>query len=246
MQLSNVAVSSSKKGHPEPLSTPSPYEQSPSYTAESQTPKMSSTMAQYQPSLGNISSSFKSMRIESLNPNLVPQYQTATPSGISLLLANRRAEPLSPGSREPGQSGSLESSQPRNEPIDLSASPQTPGPKSPSLSEETPLLAHNLVPQTSYSNAEAGLPELPSKSKFRTRLVSASRDLLVTCVYSLPAVLLGVLLNILDGVSCKLSREYLVITSLTTSIGSDGLIIFPTSGIFADIGGLGVSMFFVS
>jgi len=39
--------------------------------------------------------------------------------------------------------------------------------------------------------------------------------------------MLGMLLNILDGVSY-------------------GLIIFPTSGIFADLGGLGVSMFFVS
>ncbi|KAF9788413.1 sulfate transporter family-domain-containing protein [Thelephora terrestris] len=69
---------------------------------------------------------------------------------------------------------------------------------------------------------------------FRIQLSSASKtardrsgELLVTCVRSLPAVLLGVLLNILDGVSY-------------------GLIIFPTSGMFADLGGLGVSMFFVS
>lgn len=224
MQLSNVAVSSSKTSHPSPFPTPSPYEQSPSYSAESQTPKMPLTMAQHQSS-GNISSSFKSMRLEALNPNLIPRHQTATPSGLSLLLASRRMEPLSLGSREASLSGSLESSQPRGEPIDLSASPppvrtlsQTPGPGSPSpqLSEETPLLTHNLVPHITYSSAEAGLPEPPSKSKFRTKLVSVSRtactcsgDLLVTCVHSLPAVLLGVLLNILDGVSCKFFESIL-------------------------------------
>jgi SulP family sulfate permease len=91
-----------------------------------------------------------------------------------------------------------------------------------------------MVPNISYSNMEAGLSHPPSKSKFRIKLASASEtacarsgDLFVTCVRSLPAVLLGVLLNILDGVSY-------------------GLIIFPTSGIFAGLGGLGVSMFFVS
>jgi SulP family sulfate permease len=53
------------------------------------------------------------------------------------------------------------------------------------------------------------------------------KGILATSVRSVPAVLLGVLLNILDGISY-------------------GLIIFPTSGIFADLGGVGVSMFFVS
>ncbi|KAG1764436.1 sulfate transporter family-domain-containing protein [Suillus occidentalis] len=48
-----------------------------------------------------------------------------------------------------------------------------------------------------------------------------------TVFKSLPAVLLGTLLNILDGVSY-------------------GMIIFPESGVFAGLGGMGVSMFFVS
>jgi SulP family sulfate permease len=60
---------------------------------------------------------------------------------------------------------------------------------------------------------------------------AASKDnvegFLKTSVKSLPAVLLGTLLNILDGVSY-------------------GMIIFPAVGIFADLGGMGVSMFFVS
>ncbi|KZT66913.1 hypothetical protein DAEQUDRAFT_674125 [Daedalea quercina L-15889] len=55
----------------------------------------------------------------------------------------------------------------------------------------------------------------------------AVRDTTVTAVQSLPAVLLGTLLNILDGVSY-------------------GMIIFPAAGVFAGLGGTGVSMFFVS
>jgi len=221
MQLSNVAISS-KTSHLPPLPTPSPYEQSPSYGAESQTPRMSPTMSRHQPSPGNISSSFTSMRLETTNQNLT-QHQTPTPSGLSLLLANRRAELLSPSSREVGLSGSPESSlsfipQPRNEPIGFSISPppvrtisQTPEGPSPQLSEEASLLTHNVVHHISYSSVEAGLSHPPSKSTFKMRLVSASQtvrahseDLLVTCVRSLPAVLLGMLLNILDGVSCEL------------------------------------------
>lgn len=52
-------------------------------------------------------------------------------------------------------------------------------------------------------------------------------DLGRTCARSLPAVVLGGLLNVLDGVSY-------------------GMIIFPATGIFADKAGMGVSMFFVT
>jgi len=236
MQLSNVAVSSSKSTQPTPLPTPSPHEQSLSSGAESQTPRMPPTVSQYRSSPGNISSSFKSMRLETVSPNLIPQYQTTTPSGLSLLLANRRTELFGPGSREAGLPGSLESSlsptpQLRSEPIDLSASPPPihtlPNPEGPSpqLPEEAPLLAHNVVPNISYSSVEAGLSHPLSKSKFRIKLASASKtacarsgDLLATCIRSLPAVLLGVLLNILDGVSCKFFRVYPMTSSLTGSV----------------------------
>ncbi|TFK22839.1 hypothetical protein FA15DRAFT_671086 [Coprinopsis marcescibilis] len=50
---------------------------------------------------------------------------------------------------------------------------------------------------------------------------------LKTAVSSIPAILLGCLLNILDGVSY-------------------GMIIFPATGVFTDLGAMGVSMFFVS
>ncbi|KAI0065142.1 hypothetical protein BV25DRAFT_1799226 [Artomyces pyxidatus] len=46
-------------------------------------------------------------------------------------------------------------------------------------------------------------------------------------VQALPAVILGTLLNVLDGVSY-------------------GMIIFPAAGVFTDLGAMGVSMFFVS
>ena len=46
-------------------------------------------------------------------------------------------------------------------------------------------------------------------------------------VKSLPAVVLGTLLNILDGISY-------------------GMIAFPAAGVFTGLGGVGVSMFFVS
>ncbi|KAF7986828.1 hypothetical protein HWV62_12524 [Athelia sp. TMB] len=48
-----------------------------------------------------------------------------------------------------------------------------------------------------------------------------------TSLTSIPAVVLGTLLNILDGVSY-------------------GMIIFPAAGVFENLGGMGVSMFFVS
>jgi len=50
---------------------------------------------------------------------------------------------------------------------------------------------------------------------------------LLETLQAMPAVILGLLLNILDGVSY-------------------GMIIFPATGIFAGFGGTGVSMFFVT
>jgi len=240
MQLSNVAISSSKTSHPSPFPSPSPYEQSLSHGSEFQTPRMPLAMSQYQSAPGNLSSSFKSMRLETVGPNLVPQYQTTTPSGLSLLLATRRAELLRPSSREAGLPVSLDSQssltpQPRNEPVDLSASPPSThasprsfGPEGhPSqLSEDASLLTYNAIPNVSYSSIEAGLSHPPSKSDFRIRFASASEtllarseDLAVTCVRSLPAVLLGVLLNVLDGVSCEPSPEYPMTPPLTSGVG---------------------------
>ncbi|KAF7789143.1 hypothetical protein EIP86_000080 [Pleurotus ostreatoroseus] len=61
----------------------------------------------------------------------------------------------------------------------------------------------------------------------RSSSMAGCRDVAVTAVRSLPAVLLGTLLNILDGVSY-------------------GMISFPAAGVFVGLGGVGVSMFFVT
>jgi hypothetical protein len=69
------------------------------------------------------------------------------------------------------------------------------------------------------------------------------RHVVTTAVKSLPSVLLGSLLNILDGVSC----ESLQILRLSGSDNiADGMIIFPATGVFDDLGGMGVSIFFVT
>ncbi|KAL4066573.1 sulfate transporter family-domain-containing protein [Scleroderma citrinum] len=64
------------------------------------------------------------------------------------------------------------------------------------------------------------IPHLPS---IEERL----DGLAITVISSIPAVVLGALLNVLDGLSY-------------------GMIIFPASGVFASLGGMGVSIFFVS
>ena len=221
MQLSSVAISS-KTRNSSPLPTPSSHHQPPGYSAGSQTPRMAPAMSQYQSSSGNVSSSFRSVVLETVSPNLTPQYQTTTPSGLSLLLANRRAELLSPGHEEEDIPGSLGSSLPqtpqlRVERVDLVTSPppvrvsptRRPQGLSTRSSEDTPLLAQGVGPHVSYSSIEAGLSYLP-KSGLRTKLASASKivcarsgSLPVAIVCSLPAVLLGALLNILDGISCE-------------------------------------------
>ena len=220
MQLSNVAISS-KTSLPSPLPTPPPCGQPLSNGEGSQTPRMQPPMSHYQPSPGDISSSFKSVLLETASPNLTQQYQTTTPSGLSLLLASRRGEVLSPSSRGEALPNSLGLSLPltpqlRGERVDPTTSPpivHTPYPERPvpQLSEGAPLLTQRIAPTVSYSSMEAGLLHPPSKSGFGIKLGSVSKtvcthsgELLVTCVRSLPAVLLGLLLNVLDGVSCEL------------------------------------------
>lgn len=105
-----------------------------------------------------------------------------------------------------------------------------------SATENTPLLPppHGPVPAI---NGHASAPWKRSMSSKRfssfvhgfigeTHKIDP-QELVRTVLKSLPAVLLGTLLNILDGVSY-------------------GMIIFPAFGVFAGLGGMGVSMFFVS
>ena len=90
---------------------------------------------------------------------------------------------------------------------------------------------------------------LPHLGKLQDRLSKATRkeaklipQRLRTAAKAVPAVLLGCLLNILDGVSCKFSSLLLTWSHQL----ADGMIIFPSTGVFEGLGPMGVSMFFVS
>ncbi|KAH9943577.1 sulfate transporter family-domain-containing protein [Amylocystis lapponica] len=109
----------------------------------------------------------------------------------------------------------------------------------PELSESVPLLADLEAAHPSYRTVDSnqltacgkrvgnGVLAALKKRSWREYGVKTSREVAATALRSLPAVVLGTLLNILDGVSY-------------------GMIIFPASGVFANLGGSGVSMFFVS
>lgn len=137
-----------------------------------------------------------------------------------------------------------------------------------STSSETTSLLTPAHPVSSYYTTHSHLsrdPEIVKRGAFLQRVkavvtVQKARDITMVGVKSLPAVLLGTLLNILDGVSCEfflwpLGDGSFVIPHPITGIYSftesssfhpDGMIIFPATGVFAGLGPMGVSMFFVS
>ncbi|KAH9994309.1 sulfate transporter family-domain-containing protein [Russula compacta] len=81
-----------------------------------------------------------------------------------------------------------------------------------SLTEYTPLLP---------------LPSFQANHHTPQKWVSRTKSTIAKAAHALPAVILGLLLNTLDGISY-------------------GMIIFPATGVFVDLGTMGVSMFFVS
>jgi hypothetical protein len=106
----------------------------------------------------------------------------------------------------------------------------------PSVSETAPLLVsrrHHSIPVSYSINASPPAPPHFSNSKKSrwTRVSTLMRHFVLPSSHdvlnAIPAVVLGLLLNILDGISY-------------------GMIVFPASGVFAGFGGTGVSMFFVT
>ncbi|KZV98848.1 hypothetical protein EXIGLDRAFT_726747 [Exidia glandulosa HHB12029] len=96
---------------------------------------------------------------------------------------------------------------------DILSASDTPRPRSPEMvSERTPLLP-----------AHAPFDKDPNKSTVALFVVPALR----TAAAAVPAVFLGLLLNVLDGVSY-------------------GLIMFPPAAVFEGFGAIGVSMFFAT
>ncbi|KAF9039032.1 hypothetical protein BJ165DRAFT_362262 [Panaeolus papilionaceus] len=73
-------------------------------------------------------------------------------------------------------------------------------------------------------SVKGGVGFVKDRVKKEVKLAPAHAN---TAVKAIPAVLLGALLNVLDGISY-------------------GMIIFPATGVFAGLGPMGVSMFFVS
>ncbi|KAI0764173.1 sulfate transporter family-domain-containing protein [Trametes elegans] len=103
-----------------------------------------------------------------------------------------------------------------------------------SSDESAPLLADLEANHRTYHTNGAAGPEPVGKrgtkgvvKNVTIRIARGSGPLLKDAAKSIPAVILGTLLNILDGISY-------------------GMIIFPAAGVFNDLGGVGVSMFFVS
>ncbi|KAI0739439.1 sulfate transporter family-domain-containing protein [Daedaleopsis nitida] len=101
----------------------------------------------------------------------------------------------------------------------------------PSSDESVPLLADlEANHRTYHSNGDSRPEAIGKRSAVKNvglRIAKASGPFAKDVLRSIPAAILGTLLNILDGISY-------------------GMIIFPASGVFADLGGVGVSMFFVS
>jgi SulP family sulfate permease len=124
----------------------------------------------------------------------------------------------------------------------------------PPATEQTPLLAVDNPQRATISTKKASYANTLSwkarnlREDFHSAFtVNNAKHTLATGVQALPAVLLGSLLNILDGVSCESTAVgYVDNKMLMRRLTTDGMIIFPAAGVFADLGPMGVSMFFLS
>ncbi|CAK5278217.1 unnamed protein product [Mycena citricolor] len=139
--------------------------------------------------------------------SVTPTNQTTRPSALSLL------RPTHDTSTSPTPNDEVEFA--RNDPVPI-ATPRT------SLSPSPPRPEPNLEP-TEQTPLLASPPKVRNLKTWRSLVATTARQ----AVHAVPAVILGCLLNILDGVSY-------------------GMIIFPTTPPFGDLGPMGVSMFFVS
>jgi hypothetical protein len=220
--------------------------------------------SQYSPSTTNLSPSVSSHRIGSVTPRGTSHSSCVNPSGLSILLSRQHCDGTSPslvtvttGLEAP--TPHLPLPPPKKSVDEVTVCPSrsvsiTPRPASEqqNIPTETSVLlsdveaspryyteAHRPYSQLSKMTSKANLNKITNYVHF------SAKDLLTTLIRSLPAVILGVLLNILDGVSCMPFIKCFIL-QWHESWFLDGLIIFPTIGIFADLRGLGVSMFFVS
>lgn len=175
------------------------------------------------------------------------------PSGLSLLLAHEHEDAAAERSHESLITPTAE--RPYPSPIqvvvtDTSRQYESESPHQPS--ERSPLLDVEAV-ATPYTNGH-GSPDAVSKrtsrgvfSRWRgKRPIKHVGDVLTTSMHAVPAVILGTLLNILDGISCMYLSLGLELRMCLITEYTDGMITFPAAGVFTGLGGIGVSMFFVS
>lgn len=175
----------------------------------------------------DLASSMYSHEIGTATPRGAARSPTTNPSGLSILLSGQRAKPdgttassFTSGSKTPVPRQNVLSSQDNPEHLIVDLTPPRPKPtpvtRYPSerisgTTETSALLDDVETPGQFYTgNVNPQTP--PSKAKFSTKKVLSYvtfdvKDVVATSIRSLPAVVLGVLLNILDGVSCTCSNE---------------------------------------
>ncbi|OJT12151.1 hypothetical protein TRAPUB_11300 [Trametes pubescens] len=163
------------------------------------------------------------------------------PSGLSVLLARyderSRNTPATPIADSATPTPTLERPAYMGAPLSIVRESRSASPTSeePSHSNESvPLLSDLEAGHQSYHTNGHAQPEPVGKRGTRgavkdiaLRMSKGSGPVLKDGLKSIPAVILGTLLNILDGVSY-------------------GMLIFPAAGVFTGLGGAGVSMFFVT
>ncbi|KAF8530074.1 sulfate transporter family-domain-containing protein [Hysterangium stoloniferum] len=161
------------------------------------------------------------MRVSETSTPPREQPPSSAPSALSILISQSRAASRERDLIHPQDDVSVVEEQPAPPP---SSPPIVNGNGHPfSPSETTPLVHKPGVKPTDPVSFSATVAKHKS-SPWRDRIHLPSSH---TVIHAIPAVILGLLLNILDGVSY-------------------GMIVFPATGAFLGFGGTGVSMFFVT
>lgn len=229
MQLSNMEMSAqSFHSTPPSMSTPSDGA-SPFFS--SREPGISSVLSPSQPQSTRLSPTLSPPEVGSPAPRgSAARSPNHNPSALSILISSRRTEfdsmsPSSSTGKTPVPYTKIDQIQPavENTTVDLTLpSAAAPPPKLMSVNrrmsedyprevnESSPLLGDVEAPGRFYTssgepngNLSAQKPRFSMK-RFASHVELYAMHLLATSVRSLPAVILGVLLNILDGISCML------------------------------------------
>lgn len=176
------------------------------------------------------------MRLE--NSLAKPALRPSNPSALSILLSeSRRTTSRGPGPQSEGENenervreGERRQQQQRGRERErlhtISSESDVNIPTSSGYNSAAFLPATESTPLVSKKHTSRFMSSIRLSSKSQ-RIHLSTLISYQTILHAIPAVFLGLLINILDGVSY-------------------GMIVFPTTGIFSGFGGTGVSMFFVT